>query len=110
MGAVAEVASSNYDEIKQLRVAVSEVFELALKHVMRGRGVSEVNELVIRFSGYPDKIEILIVGPRDYTSYLNTEEGKESLALLRSLVDEVEFGAEVAGKTVVRILHRKRRH
>ena len=53
-----------------------------------------MNELVIRFSGYPDKMEILIMGPRDYTSYLNTEERKESLALLRSLADEVEFGAD----------------
>jgi len=103
-GVVAGVASFNYDEIMQLRVAVSEVFDLAIRHVMLGKGVSEVSDVVVRFSVYTDKIEILVTGPQDYTSYLNSEEGKESLALLRSLMDEVEFGAEVAGKTVVRMV------
>ncbi len=106
-GVVAGVISFNYEEIMQLRVAVSEVFELAIKHVTPGSGISEVNELVVRFSVYPEKMEILIVGPRDYISYLNTEEGKESLALLRSLTDEVEFGAAVAGKTVVHMVKYK---
>jgi anti-sigma regulatory factor (Ser/Thr protein kinase) len=104
MGAVAGVASSNYDEIMQLRVAVSEVFDLALKHITLGRGASGVSELAIRFSVYPDKVEIVIMGSRNYTSYLNTEEGRENLALLGSLVDELEFGSEVAGKTVIRMV------
>ena len=103
-GVVAGVVSFNYDEIMQLRVAVSEVFDLAIKQVTPGSGLSEVNELNVRFSAQPDKIEIVITCPKDYTSYLNTEEGKESLALLRSLIDELEFGVEVAGKTVVRII------
>lgn len=100
-GVVAGVARFNYDEIMQLRVAISEIFDLAMKYVMPVSGVSEANELTVRFSVYPDKIEILIAGPKDYTSYLNTDEGEESLALLRSLTDEVEFDAEVAGKAVI---------
>lgn len=104
MGAVAGVVSFNYDEIMQLRVVVSEVFALAMKYVTPGSEVSEVNELAVRFSGYSDKVEIVIMGPRNYTSYLNTEEGRENLALLRSLVDELEFGSEVAGKTVIRMV------
>lgn len=44
-GVVAGVVGFNYDEIMQLRVAVSEVFDLALKHVTPGSEVSEVNEL-----------------------------------------------------------------
>lgn len=103
-GVVAGSISFNYDEIMQLRVAVSEIFDLALKHVTPGSGTSEANELVVLFSLYSDEIEILIGDPRNYTSYLNTGEGKESLALLKSLMDELEFGAEVAGKTVVRMV------
>jgi len=103
-GIVAGVISFNFDEIMRLRVAVSEVFDLAIKHVTPGVRVSEVNELAIRFPVYPDKLEIVIIGPKDYTSYLTTGEGRESLALLRSLVDEVEFGGEVAGRTVVHMV------
>lgn len=44
-GVVAGVVGFNYDEIMQLRVAVSEVFDLALKHITLGRWASEVNEL-----------------------------------------------------------------
>lgn len=106
-GVVAGVISFDYEEIMQLRVAVSEVFDLAIKHVTPGSGISEVNELAVRFSVYPDRMEFLIMGPKDYTSYLNTEEGKESLALLRSLMDELEFGAEVVGNTVLRMVKYK---
>lgn len=100
-GVVAGVISFNYDEIMQLRMAVSEVFDLAIKHVTPGSGISQVNELAVRFPVHPDKLEIVIMGPKDYTSYLNTGEGRESLALLGSLTDELEFGGEVAGKTLV---------
>lgn len=100
-GVVAGVISFNYEEIKQLRVAVSEVFNLAMEHVTRRGAISEVNELDVIFSLHPHEIEILITGPKDYTSYLNTDEGVESLALLRSLMDKVEFDAEVAGKVVI---------
>lgn len=106
-GVVAGLISINYDEIMQLRVAVSELFDLAIKHVMSGERTLEVKELAVRFSVHPDKLEIVIMGPEDYTSYLNTEEGKESLWLLKSLMDEVEFGAEVADKTVVRMIKYK---
>ena len=91
----------------QLRVAVSEVFDIAIKYVAQEERVSEMNELAARFLVHPDKLEILIMGPRNYTGYLNREEGKESLALLRSLMDEVEFGAEIAGKTLLRMVKYK---
>ena len=103
-GVVAGVVSFNYDEIMHLRVAVSEVFDLAIKQVTPGSGLSEVNELDVHFSVHPNKIEILITGPEDYTSYLNKEAGRESLALLRSLTDELEFGAEVTGKSLLRMV------
>jgi len=104
VGVIGGVLSFNYGEIMQLRVVVSEVFNLAIKHVTPAERISEVHELDVRFSIQHDKIEIVIAGPKDYTNYLNTQEGGESLALLRSLIDEVEFGAEVVGKTVVRMV------
>lgn len=100
-GVIAGVVPFNYDEIIHLRVAVSEVFNLAMKYVTSGNGISEVNELAAHFSVHPDRMEILIMGPKDYTSCLNRKEGRESLALLKSLTDEVEFGTEVTGKTLV---------
>lgn len=103
-GVVAGVLSFNYDEIMQLRVAVSEIFDLAIKHLTR---TSAAGELDVRFSIHPDKIEVLIMGPKGYTGHLNREEGKESMALLQSLMDEVEFGAEVAGRTLIRIVKYK---
>lgn len=53
-GVVAGVVGFNYDEIMQLRVAVSEVFDLALKHITLGRWASEVNELA---EDIADKLE-----------------------------------------------------
>ncbi len=103
-GVVAGVIPFNYDEIMQLRMAVTEVFDLAIKHVKAESGTSQVNELAVHFWIHADEIEILIAGPGDYTSYINREEGRENLALLRSLMDEVEFSAEIAGKTVVHIV------
>lgn len=107
MGVAAGVMGFNYADIMQLRVAISEVFDLAVKHVGRGNGNAEVDELAVRFSDYPGKIEILVLGPRDYTGYLNGEDGKESLLLLRSLMDEIEFGVEAASKTVIRMVMHK---
>ena len=107
MGVVAGSLSFRYDEIMQLRVAVAEVFDLAMDHVTRrGRSVEE-NGLEVRFAMEPDRIEILITGPKDYTASLDSEEGKESQALLKSLTDRVEFGIDVAGKSGVRMVKYK---
>lgn len=106
-GVVAGVASFDYEEITQLRVAVSEVFDLAIKHVTLAGRISQVDELTVRFSVHPDKIEIAITGPKDYTSYLGRDEGKESLALLESLMDEVVSGTEGVGRSLLRMVKYK---
>ncbi len=100
VGVIAGTMSFNYDEIMHLRVAVSEVFDFVIKHVTRRERLSEVNELVIRFAVQADKMEILITHASDYTNNLDSEEDQESLALLKSLMDEVEYGDE---KTVIRM-------
>ena len=66
-----------------------------------------MNQLAVRFVVEPDILEILITGQKDYTRHLESEEGTESLALLKSLMDEVEFGAEAAGKTALRMVKHK---
>ncbi|MBA7622628.1 Serine-protein kinase RsbW [subsurface metagenome] len=100
-GVVAGVISLNYADIMQVRAAVSELFDLAIKHVSR---TATPSELDVRLIIQPDKMEILIMGPKGYTNHLGREQGKETLALLRSLTDEIEFGTEVAGKSLVRIV------
>lgn len=107
MGVVAGSLSFRYDEIMQLRVAVAEVFDLVIDHVTRRGRSAEENELEVRFAVQPDRIEILITVPNDYTASLDSEEGKESYALLKSLTDRVEFGIDVAGKSGVRMVKYK---
>ena len=49
VGVIAGTISFNYDEIMQLRAAVSEVFDLGVKSVSGKEGNSEHDELSIRF-------------------------------------------------------------
>lgn len=100
-GVVAGVLSFNYDEVMQLRLAMSEIFDLAIEYLGR---TSAAGEMDVRFLIHPDKMEILILGPKGYTSPLNWGRGRETLALLQSLVDEIEFGAEIADRTLVHIV------
>ena len=106
-GVIAGEMSFNYDEVMQLRVAVSEVFDIAVGIVAQRNGASEDGELATRFLAGPDQLEILITAPVDYTGYLHTQEGYESLGLLESLVDKVEFEAFDSGKTLVRLAKRR---
>ncbi len=100
VGVIAGTVSFNYDEIMHLRVAVSAVFDQLLKRVAQGDWVSEVIEEAVRFAVQPDKIEILITCLSDCTCDFNSEEEQESLALVKSLMDEVEYRAE---RTAVRM-------
>ncbi len=106
-GVIAGTISFTYDQIMQLRVVISEVFDLAINYVEGKHPSADVHNLAVRFATDPDKIEILITGPKNYTDLLDREEGKESQALLRGLMDEVEFGAEEAGESVIRMVKYK---
>ncbi len=103
VGVIAGAISFDYNEIIQLRVAISEVFDLALKQAARQELAAEGNELAVRFTIGPGKVEILTTSPADYTSQYDSEEEKESRALLESLMDEVEISAGPGGKTLVRM-------
>ena len=107
VGVIAGTMSFDYDEIIQLRVAVTEVADLASKHADPQRRDQEAAELDIRFLNRRDSLEIHIAAPSDYLGGLETSENEESHALLRSLMDTVEFGGE--GK-VVRMVKYRREH
>lgn len=107
VGVIAGTVSFNYAEIVQLRVALSEVFELAIKHVgQRGRE-SQDKELATRFEVQDDKFAISITCPIDSTNFPDTDEERESEALINNLMDEVEFGVEKRGEVVVRMVKYK---
>lgn len=101
VGVIAGAVSFSYHAIMYMRVAVSEVFDRAIKIVKQEGWASDVQDLAVRFEVQPGKIEVLITCPTDYMSHLGREEAKESQALLESLMDEVKIDVEGDGKTVV---------
>ncbi len=103
-GVIAGALSFNYDEIMDLRVAVSEAFNLAIKHFVRQEQISDTNELGVLFRVRPDAIEILLTGRMGYPSHRDSGEWHESNAVLKSLMDEVEFSVQATGNTVLRIV------
>ena len=106
-GVIAGTISMNYDEVMQLRVATSAVFESAIKHLLHGEPAPEVTDLAVSFAVHPDRIEIVMTDQAVYAGGPDSEDHRESLDLLRSLVDEVEFGIEADGKTFVRMVKTK---
>lgn len=94
VGVIAGTMEFNYDEITQLRVAVSEVFDLAIRHSTGREEDAEIGDLSVRFVTERNRLEILIEAPANYSGELDTKEDEESVALLRSLMDTVEFGNE----------------
>ena len=89
IGVIAGGLSFNYDEIIQLRVAVSEAFEIMLRRVERTSPESSPSEVIIRFNTDTDSVEVLIVGWPSIPGYVATEEDAESQALLECLMDEI---------------------
>ena len=104
VGVIAGALSFNYDEIIQMRVAVSEAFSLAVSYVKRDGQVLEENAMTVRFAIEPGKIQFLIHPPEHYTDAgrFNNSEQTESEALIDSLMDDLEFGAGAPGKPMIR--------
>ncbi len=101
---VAGTVSFAYDEIMELRAAASEIFDAAVNHPTPTPERGNEDELTVQLVVDPDKIEITMIGPENFTDALHGQQGEESRAVLRSLMDEVEFGVERPGKTGVRML------
>ena len=112
VGVLAGEMSFNYDEIIQLRVAISEAFSMAVRWYTEAGPIPAstelaVRELAVRFIVEPDRLEILIPNPGDPQTPSPLEDDIESQALLESLMDEVEFGGRESGKALVRMAKHK---
>jgi serine/threonine-protein kinase RsbW len=104
MGVIAGEMSFNYDEIVQLRVAVSEAFELAVRAAGEIIAPVAITEVEVRFIIALDRLEVNILYLREGVARITSEASEESLALLKSLVDEVELTGGTAGKPLIRLL------
>ena len=107
IGVIAGGLSFNYDEIIQLRVAVSEAFEIMLRRVQRTSLESLPLEVIVRFYTDTDNVEVIIPAWPSIPGYVATEEDAESQALLESLMDEIMLDGGNEGAPVVRMLKRK---
>jgi hypothetical protein len=108
----------DYHQIVEIRVAVSEVFGLAMRRVVWQKWSSENIGLSVCLMLQPGRLEILSATQSDYADHHAIPAGvtghigeldageprdqEESLALLRSLMDKVEFGKEGAEVRMVK--------
>ena len=84
VGVVAGSLSFNYDEIVQLRIAASEVFDTAVRVAQEGAG-SLGDTLNIRLVRREAALDL------HFEPAIGYRLDEESRALLQSLLDEVEF-------------------
>ena len=102
VGVVAGVMSFTYDEIVQIRVAVSEAFELAAGQAQEEDSSEGDRTVEAQIMVGPTQLEVLVSpGPPESSDQI------ESRAVIESLVDKAEFGVETAGKRAIRLVKRK---
>jgi len=104
VGVISGGMSFNYDEIIQLRVAVSEAVQMATQWAIQEDIEATGTQLVVRFTVDPDRLTILLTVPEGLARPVTAEPDEEGLALLQSLVDEVEFGGGAAGEPLIRMV------
>ena len=109
LGVVAGNMSFDYDEILQLRVAVSEAFELAIEHSRAAGDAPGVDALAVTFVVHPASLEILVTDPDPVSGGAESARESESRAVLESLLDRVEFGVRAGGAKVTRMVKRRSR-
>ena len=103
VGVLAGIMLFNYDQIIQLRVAVSEAFDLATRSAKQEGSPTNPDEVSMRFVVAGDKIEILVMPQADFIGQIEIEEELESCATLKSLMDEVRFGGGAANEPLIRM-------
>ena len=104
VGVIAGAMSFTYDEIINLRVAALEAFELASKSLNNRGEAGRPKDLRVSISVGPDRLEIEFPIQPSHAIEPDTEEEKESRALLSSLMDELEFGVIVDSEPVIRMV------
>ena len=101
VGALAGIKSFNYDEIIQLRIAISEAFDLATRSAKQEGAPTNAEEVSIRFVVAANRIEILVSNRPGLIGQIDIEREVESCALLESLMDEVRFGSGTANEPLI---------
>lgn len=102
-GVIAGMMAFNYDEIMQLRVAISEVFDMATNQYLRQSSSLNGVELAVSFVPQPGGLEILIAPPQGLDADPDNWMDDESQALLTSLLDVVEIGSETGTIRMVKL-------
>ena len=93
VGVLAGIKSFNYDEIIQLRVAITEAFDLATRKAKQEGAPAISDEVSIRFVVAANRIEILVSNRPGFIGQIDVEREAESCTVLESLMDEVRFGS-----------------
>ena len=99
VGVVAGTLNFNYDEVMQLRVALSEVFEMAT-HLEEHEAEANPRDVMISFQPRSDGLEIRVAAEVGLVREIVGERGDESRALLDSLMDSVEYDTDGAVRMV----------
>ena len=97
----------SYDEIIQLRVAISEAVQMVTQWATQGETKPIEAQLVVRFTVDSDRLAILLTVPDGAARSGTAEPDEEGPALLQSLVDEVEFGGDAAAELSIRMVKYK---
>ena len=98
-GVIAGTLDFNYDEVMHLRVALSEVFEMAT-HIEEHEPGASPRDIVISFEPRTDGLEVRVAAPMGLVRDIVGERGDESRALLDSLMDSVEYDTDGAVRMV----------
>jgi anti-sigma regulatory factor (Ser/Thr protein kinase) len=106
-GVVAGGLELDYDEILQLRVAVSEAFDMVTRQIGSNEAIDDSSEIVTVFVIRPDRLEVLVGDPGFRRGAAEDSKEKESRVILESLVDAVEIGAEERGHRVIKLVKRR---
>ena len=101
VGVLAGIKSFNYDEIIQLRIAISEAFDLATRRAKQEGTPTNSDEVSIRFVVAENRIQILVSNRPGFTGQIDIEREVESCAILESLMDEVRFGNGAANEPLI---------
>ena len=93
VGVLAGIMLFNYDEIIQLRTAVSEAFDLATRWAKQEGAPTNADGVSMRFVLEANMMEILVSNRLGFVGHIDVEREVESCAILESLMDEVRFGS-----------------
>lgn len=107
VGVISGGMSFNYDEIIQLRVAISEAAQMATQWAIPNESEDTGAQLVVRFTVQPDRLVLLLTVSEGLAGAAAGEPDDEGRALLQSLVDEVEFGGGGEREPSIRLVKYK---